>query len=101
MQTIPLVDVRAEYEPLIPRLEAAFREIADRARGGTEEDVEALRALRSTIDSLRFLTPCGGCLASAERRLYALLPRAEPAPGVTPPVGRIGRAYLELLAGQR
>ena len=82
-------------------LEAAFREIADRARGGTEEDVEALRALRSTIDSLRTPAPCGGCLASAERRLYALLPRAEPAPGVTPPVGRIGRAYLELLAGQR
>ena len=27
MQTIPLVDVRAEYEPLIPRLEAAFREV--------------------------------------------------------------------------
>ena len=82
-------------------LEAAFREIADRARGGTEEDVEALRALRSTIDSLRTPAPCGGCLASAERRLYALLPRAEPAPGVTPPVGRIGQAYLELLAGQR
>ena len=82
-------------------LEAAFREIADRARGGTEEDVEALRSLRSTIDSLRTPAPCGGCLASAERRLYALLPRAEPAPGVTPPVGRIGRAYLELLAGQR
>jgi hypothetical protein len=83
-------------------LEAAFREIADRVRGGSEEeDVEALRALRSTIDSLRTPTPCGGCLASAERRLYALLPRAEPAPGVTPPVGMIGRAYLELLAGQR
>ena len=82
-------------------LEAAFREIADRARGGTEEDVEALRSLRSTIDSLRTPAPCGGCLASAERRLYALLPRAEPAPGVTPPAGRIGRAYLELLAGQR
>jgi hypothetical protein len=82
-------------------LEAAFREIADRARGGTEEDVEALRSLRSTIDSLRTPASCGGCLASAERRLYALLPRAEPAPGVTPPVGRIGRAYLELLAGQR
>ncbi|HEX4323290.1 MAG TPA: aminotransferase class I/II-fold pyridoxal phosphate-dependent enzyme, partial [Gaiellaceae bacterium] len=29
MQTIPLVDVRAEYEPLIPRLEAAFREVLD------------------------------------------------------------------------
>ena len=82
-------------------LEAAFREIADRARGGTEEDVEALRALRSTIDSLRSPTPCGGCLASAERRLYPLLPRAEPAPGVAPPVGTIGRAYLELLAGHR
>jgi dTDP-4-amino-4,6-dideoxygalactose transaminase len=26
VQTIPLVDVRSEYEPLIPRLEAAFRE---------------------------------------------------------------------------
>jgi dTDP-4-amino-4,6-dideoxygalactose transaminase len=29
VQTIPLVDVRAEYEPLIPRLEAAFREVLD------------------------------------------------------------------------
>ena len=29
MQTIPLVDVRAEYEPLIPRLEVAFREVLD------------------------------------------------------------------------
>ena len=29
MQTIPLVDVRAEYEPLIPRLEAAFRGVLD------------------------------------------------------------------------
>src|SRR5215472_10558167 len=32
MQTIPLVDVRAEYEPLIPRLEAAFREVLDSER---------------------------------------------------------------------
>jgi len=29
VQTIPLVDVRAEYEPLIPRLEVAFREVLD------------------------------------------------------------------------
>jgi dTDP-4-amino-4,6-dideoxygalactose transaminase len=29
VQTIPLVDVRAEYEPLIPRLEAAFREFLE------------------------------------------------------------------------
>ena len=29
MQTIPLVDVQAEYAPLIPRLEAAFREVLD------------------------------------------------------------------------
>src|SRR5438552_8445881 len=29
VQTIPLVDVRAEYEPLIPRLEAAFHEVLD------------------------------------------------------------------------
>jgi dTDP-4-amino-4,6-dideoxygalactose transaminase len=29
VQTIPLVDVRAEYEPLIPRLEAAFREVLE------------------------------------------------------------------------
>ncbi len=29
MEKIPLVDVRAEYEPLIPRLEAAFREVLD------------------------------------------------------------------------
>ena len=82
-------------------LEAAFREVAARAGEGTGVDVEALRALRSTIDSLRSPAPCGGCLASAERRLYALLPRAEPAPGVAPPVGRTGRAYLELLAGPR
>jgi dTDP-4-amino-4,6-dideoxygalactose transaminase len=32
VQTIPLVDVRAEYEPLIPRLEAAFREVLDGGR---------------------------------------------------------------------
>ncbi len=32
MQKIPLVDVRAEYEPLIPRLEAAFREVLEQAR---------------------------------------------------------------------
>ena len=29
MQTIPRVDVHAEYEPRIPRLEAAFREVLD------------------------------------------------------------------------
>ncbi len=32
MQTIPLVDVRAEYEPLIPRLEAVFREVLESER---------------------------------------------------------------------
>jgi dTDP-4-amino-4,6-dideoxygalactose transaminase len=32
VQTIPLVDVRAEYEPLIPRLEAAFREVLEEGR---------------------------------------------------------------------
>lgn len=32
MQTIPLVDVHAEYAPLIPRLEAAFREVLEGAR---------------------------------------------------------------------
>src|SRR5512135_1357953 len=32
MQTIPLVDVRAEYEPLIPQLEAAFREVLESER---------------------------------------------------------------------
>ena len=32
MQAIPLVDVRAEYEPLIPRLEAAFREVLESER---------------------------------------------------------------------
>ncbi len=32
MQTIPLVDVHAEYAPLIPRLEAAFREVLEDAR---------------------------------------------------------------------
>ena len=31
MQTIPLVDVKAEYAPLIPELEARFREILDSA----------------------------------------------------------------------
>ena len=33
MQTIPLVDVRAEYEPLIPRLEGAFREVLEQGKG--------------------------------------------------------------------
>jgi dTDP-4-amino-4,6-dideoxygalactose transaminase len=32
VQTIPLVDVRAEYEPLIPRLEAVFREVLEGER---------------------------------------------------------------------
>jgi dTDP-4-amino-4,6-dideoxygalactose transaminase len=32
VQAIPLVDVRAEYEPLIPRLEAAFREVLESER---------------------------------------------------------------------
>jgi dTDP-4-amino-4,6-dideoxygalactose transaminase len=32
VQTIPLVDVRAEYAPLIPRLEAAFREVLEGGR---------------------------------------------------------------------
>src|SRR3954471_6447562 len=32
VQTIPLVDVRAEYKPLIPRLEAAFREVLENQR---------------------------------------------------------------------
>src|SRR2546423_12858240 len=32
VQTIPLVAVRAEYEPLIPRLEAAFREVLESER---------------------------------------------------------------------
>jgi dTDP-4-amino-4,6-dideoxygalactose transaminase len=32
VQTIPLVDVRAEYEPLIPRLEAAFRDVLQSER---------------------------------------------------------------------
>jgi dTDP-4-amino-4,6-dideoxygalactose transaminase len=32
MQTIPLVDVSAEYGPLIPRLEAAFREVLEDGR---------------------------------------------------------------------
>jgi hypothetical protein len=82
-------------------LEAAFSEVAARAGEGSDEDVEALRALRNTIDSLRRPAPCGGCLASAEHRLYALLPRAEPTPGVASPVGRTGRAYLDLLARPR
>lgn len=29
MQKIPLVDVHAEYEPLIPQLEARFREVLE------------------------------------------------------------------------
>ena len=32
MQTIPLVDVSAEYGPLIPKLEAAFREVLEDGR---------------------------------------------------------------------
>src|SRR3974390_1300874 len=32
MQKIPLVDIHAEYEPLIPQLEAAFREVLDSGR---------------------------------------------------------------------
>src|SRR5881227_3828229 len=32
MQTIPLVDVSAEYGPLIPKLEAAFREVLESER---------------------------------------------------------------------
>ena len=33
MQPIPLVDVRAQYEPLIPELEARFRSVLDNAPG--------------------------------------------------------------------
>jgi dTDP-4-amino-4,6-dideoxygalactose transaminase len=32
MQTIPLVDVRAEYAPLIPKLEAAFKGVLDKGQ---------------------------------------------------------------------
>ncbi|HET7352532.1 MAG TPA: DegT/DnrJ/EryC1/StrS family aminotransferase [Gaiellaceae bacterium] len=56
MQTIPLVDVRAEYEPLIPRLEAAFREVLEGGRfiRGTnywafEEEAAAYLGVQRTI----------------------------------------------------
>ena len=56
MQTIPLVDVRAEYEPLIPRLEAAFREVLESGRfiRGTnywafEEEAAAYLGVKRTI----------------------------------------------------
>lgn len=57
MQTIPLVDVRAEYEPLIPQLEAAFREVLDNAdkliRGPNywafEEEAAAFLGVKRTV----------------------------------------------------
>ncbi len=56
MQTIPLVDVRAEYEPLIPRLEAAFREVLESEhfiRGSHywafQEEAAALLGVKRTI----------------------------------------------------
>ena len=56
MQTIPLVDVRAEYAPLIPRLEAAFREVLEGGRfiRGTnywafEEEAAAHLGVKRTI----------------------------------------------------
>jgi dTDP-4-amino-4,6-dideoxygalactose transaminase len=57
VQTIPLVDVRAEYEPLIPRLEAAFREVLERGdrliRGPNywafQEEAAALLGVKRTI----------------------------------------------------
>jgi dTDP-4-amino-4,6-dideoxygalactose transaminase len=56
VQTIPLVDVRAEYEPLIPRLEAAFREVLESGRfiRGTnywafEEEAAAYLGVQRTI----------------------------------------------------
>ena len=56
MQAIPLVDVRAEYEPLIPRLEAAFREVLEGGRfiRGTnywafEEEAAAYLGVKRTI----------------------------------------------------
>jgi dTDP-4-amino-4,6-dideoxygalactose transaminase len=56
VQAIPLVDVRAEYEPLIPRLEAAFREVLEGGRliRGTnywafEEEAAAYLGVKRTI----------------------------------------------------
>ncbi|HZT84185.1 MAG TPA: DegT/DnrJ/EryC1/StrS family aminotransferase [Gaiellaceae bacterium] len=57
MQTIPLVDVRAEYEPLIPRLEAAFRDFLEQGdriiRGPNywafQEEAAAFLGVRRTI----------------------------------------------------
>jgi dTDP-4-amino-4,6-dideoxygalactose transaminase len=56
VQTIPLVDVRAEYEPLIPRLEAAFREVLKRGdliRGANywafQEEAAAYLGVNRTI----------------------------------------------------
>src|SRR5207253_4493328 len=56
VQTIPLVDVRAEYEPLIPRLEAVFREVLESEQfiRGTnywafQEEAAAYLGLQRTI----------------------------------------------------
>src|SRR5438552_6980116 len=56
VQTIPLVDVRAEYEPLIPRLEAAFHGVLDGKgfiRGenywGFQEEAAAYLGVKRTI----------------------------------------------------
>jgi dTDP-4-amino-4,6-dideoxygalactose transaminase len=56
VQTIPLVDVRAEYEPLIPRLEAVFREVLEGERfirgphyWAFQEEAAASLGLKRTI----------------------------------------------------
>ncbi len=56
MQTIPLVDVSAEYGPLIPKLEAAFREVLEDGRfirgphyWAFQEEAAAYLGVRRTI----------------------------------------------------
>jgi hypothetical protein len=84
-------------------LTAAIDEVAARAAAGSASDLDALRALREVTDSLDAAVPagCGGCLAIAVGQLWALLPPAEPAPVARPPVGRVGRTYLDLQARER
>ena len=56
MQKIPLVDVHAEYEPLIPKLEARFREVLESGRfirgphfWAFQEEAAAYLGVRRTI----------------------------------------------------
>jgi hypothetical protein len=82
-------------------LAAAVDEIAARAAAGSAAELGALRALRGVLDSLEAQGRCGGCLAIAARQLWALLPPAEASPAAPEPPGRVGQAYLDLLARER